>query len=108
MAATWLMSARPQRVRRAFSRYVMKTNPLGPSPCRELMLISKGLLMLLNDVMSHVVLLRSILITRISSSRRNDSRISINFILLVASRGEANRGRVEDSLLPKLNMLNLP
>ena len=66
----------------------MRRHPLRPSPCGEPMFVLKGLLMLLDDLMSNVMLLRSILIIRISSSRRNDSSFSINFVLLMVSKGE--------------------
>ena len=61
----------------------MKRPPLRGSLCGELTFVSKGLLMLLDDLMSNVVLLRSILMIRISSSRRNGSRISIDFVRLM-------------------------
>ena len=66
----------------------MKRHSLRPPPCGELMFVSKGLLMLLDNLMSNVVLLRSIQIIYISSPCRNDSRISINFVLLVLSKVE--------------------
>ena len=80
------MFARSRRVHKAFSRYMMKKTLLRLSPCREAMLASKGLLILLNNLMYNVVLLTSILIIRISSSRRNDSRMSINFVFLMLSK----------------------
>ena len=61
----------------------MKRPQLRGSLCGELTFVSKGLLMLLDDLMSNVVLLRSILMIRISSSRRNGSRISIDFVRLM-------------------------
>ena len=42
------------------------------------MFVWKMLLQLLDDLMSNIVLLKSILIKRTLSCRRNDSRISIN------------------------------
>ena len=48
-------------------------------------LVSKKLLVLLDEFMSNVVLMRSILIIHILSSRRNESRISVNFVLLTVS-----------------------
>ena len=63
-------------------RYGMRRHPLRSSPCGEPTFVLKGLLMLLDYVMSNVVLLKSILIIRISSSRKNDSRMSINFALV--------------------------
>ena len=50
------------------------------------MFVTKELLMLLDDLMTDLVLLRIILIIHISSSRRNDSRISINFVLLMVPK----------------------
>ena len=70
-----VVSSHLGRVRRAFSRYMTKIQPRTPSPKGEPTFASKGLLMLLDDLMSNVMLLRSILIIRISSSRTNDSRI---------------------------------
>ena len=67
---------------------MMKKLSLRLSVCGELMLILKGLLMLLDDLMSNVVLLRITLIIRISSSWKNDSKISISFILLMVSKAE--------------------
>ena len=66
----------------------MKKLSLRLSVCGELMLILKGLLMLLDDLMSNMVLLRITLIIRISSSCKNDSKISISFILLMVSKAE--------------------
>ena len=60
-----MLSTRSRRVRRAFSRYIMKRHPLRPSPFGEPMFVSKGLLMLLDD-----------------------SRISINFVLLMVLKAE--------------------
>ena len=87
-SARQLDSTRSRRVRRAFSRYIMRRHLLRPSPYGDPTFSSKGLLMLLDDLMSNAVLLRSILIIRISSSRRNDSRISINFVLLMVSKAK--------------------
>ena len=52
------------------------------------MFLSKGLLILLDDLISNVVLVRGILIIHISSARRNHSGISINFVLLMVSKTE--------------------
>ena len=67
----------------AFLRYIMKTQIFDRG---EPMFVTKVLLMLLDDLMTDFVLLRIILIIHISSSRRNDSRISINFVLLMVPK----------------------
>ena len=60
----------------------MKSYPLRPSPCGETIFLSKGLLILLDDLISNVVIIH------ISSARRNHSGISINFVLLMVSKTE--------------------
>ena len=65
---------------RAVLRYMMKKQIFDRG---EPMFVTKELLMLLDDLITDLVLLRIILIIHISSSRRNDSRISINFVLLM-------------------------
>lgn len=71
-----------------FSRYMIKRQVLRPSSCGEPMFASKELRMLLDDFMSNFVLLKSIVIILISSCCRNDYRISINFVMLMAVKAE--------------------
>ena len=68
---------------RAVLRYMMKKQIFDRG---EPMFVTKELLMLLDDLITDLVLLRIILIIHISSSRRNDSRISINFVLLMVPK----------------------
>lgn len=67
---------------------MMKKHLLRLLFCGELKFVLKELLIFLYDLMPNVVLLRITLIILISSSCRNDSKISVSFILLVVSKAE--------------------
>lgn len=67
---------------------MMKKHPLRLLVCGERKFVLKELLIFLYDLMPNVVSLRITLIILISSSCRNDSKISVSFILLVVSKAE--------------------
>ena len=87
---------------------MLKRHTLRPSPCRKLILVSKGLLLLLDDLMSNVVLLRMILIVPISHCRRNYSRISIKFVLITVSKVNVIYILVNGISLPRISEVLLP
>ena len=70
--------------------------------------MSKGLLLLLDDLMSNVVLLRMILIVPISHCRRNYSRISIKFVLITVSKVNVIYILVNGISLPRISEVLLP
>lgn len=67
---------------------MMKKHLLRLLFCGERKFVLKELLIFLYDLMPNVVSLRITLIILISSSCRNDSKISVSFILLVVSKAE--------------------